>query len=301
VITEIKADVCYPLIGWGDYSTVKGKGSIKVEWQIYSRLNREVVHRVTTFGASQISASDDAEAYDILLGAFAQATHNLLADQGFHNLVMGHVEKKDAQIADSSIVIRSPVVSKKSIQNKLNDIRAATVVINAGEGHGSGAIVGSDEYVLTNVHVVRGAKFVKVGIATGREILGEVIRINKRRDVALVKVEEKNLPAIAIEFSEPAIGHDVYAIGAPLEGSLSTTVSKGIVSAYRDRDGLKHIQSDVNIQLGSSGGPLLNQNGNLVGIAQSGIVFDGASTGLNFFIPIRDALRFLNIQLKYQN
>ena len=78
-------------------------------------------------------------------------------------------------------------------------------------------------------------------------------------------------------------------------------MSKGIVSAYRDRDGLKHIQSDVNIQLGSSGGPLLNQNGNLVGIAQSGIVFDGASTGLNFFIPIRDALRFLNIQLKYQN
>mgnify|MGYP001331907664 FL=1 len=80
--------------------------------------------------------------------------------------------------------------------------------------------------------------------------------------------------------------------------SSSTTISKGIISAYRDHDGLKLIQSDVNIQQGNSGGPLLDQKGNMVGVTVSGIQISGISTGLNFFIPVQDALRFLNIQLK---
>jgi len=170
------------------------------------------------------------------------------------------------------------------------------VTIYAGDGHGSGFFISKKGYLLTNEHVVREANFVKVQLATGREILGDVIKVNSKRDVALIKVEESKVMALPIKNGELNIGNEVYAIGSPLAEDLKTSVSKGIISAYRVRDNLKYIQSDVTILPGSSGGPLLDENGNVVGVSVSNIIFLGTPSGINFFIPIQDALFALNIK-----
>jgi S1-C subfamily serine protease len=174
-------------------------------------------------------------------------------------------------------------------------IRAFVVTVFAGGGHGSGFFISEKGLLLTNEHVVRTAKLVKIKLTTGREILGEVLHTDARRDVAIVKVEEENMFPLPVRKKPLTNGEEVYAVGTPLSEKFNTTISRGIVSGFRDMDNQKYIQSDVNILPGSSGGPLLDQSGNVVGISVKGVFRGGASTNLNFFIPITSAMQSLNI------
>jgi serine protease Do len=92
------------------------------------------------------------------------------------------------------------------------------------------------------------------------------------------------------------VGDEAYASGAPLDAALSGTITKGIVSAIRrDDDGTLWIQADVDVQPGNSGGPLLDGSGNVIGITSFGLQPEGSSIGLNFFLPIEQALAVLEL------
>ena len=102
--------------------------------------------------------------------------------------------------------------------------------------------------------------------------------------------------------SIPAIGSDVYSIGSPLEEEYSSTVSKGIISGFRNRDGMSYIQSDVNLLPGNSGGPILDETGSVIGIAVGSRFYQGVMpVGINFLIPINDACSHLGIDLTAEN
>jgi hypothetical protein len=88
IIKEIQANICYPWAPYGNFTTSKGKGYIRVEWDVYSTAERKVVYTVTTEGSSIIDIASTTGANDVFLDAFQAATHNLLADKGFHVLVM---------------------------------------------------------------------------------------------------------------------------------------------------------------------------------------------------------------------
>jgi S1-C subfamily serine protease len=122
-----------------------------------------------------------------------------------------------------------------------------------------------------------------------------VIAADGRRDVAVVKVTPPGLPGLPLRAVRPEIGAEVYAVGSPLLEELSGTVSRGIVSAYRSFDGLDYIQSDVTTVEGSSGGPLLDDHGNVVGITVAAFTEAEVPAGINLFIPIGDALRALSV------
>ena len=87
----------------------------------------------------------------------------------------------------------------------------------------------------------------------------------------------------------------MFAIGSPLGAQFQNTMSKGIVSALRNQQGLAYIQSDVMVNHGSSGGPLLDETGRVIGLTASGQTVNGAPVGINFFIPIDEALKTLNL------
>jgi S1-C subfamily serine protease len=177
------------------------------------------------------------------------------------------------------------------------DLRRAVATVVVEGGHGSGFFVGGAGHLITNAHVVEGLHFVTVRLVTGRELVGEVLRRDPERDVALVRVEEA-VPGLPVRGPEPNVGEEVYAVGAPLEKALHTTVSRGIVSAYRtDPKGQRLIQGDVNVLPGNSGGPLVDDRGNVVGLTVSGRLLDGVPSGINFFIPIHDALDRLHVTL----
>ena len=159
-------------------------------------------------------------------------------------------------------------------------------------GVGSGFILSSDGYVMTNAHVVDGADEVLVTLPDKREFKARIIGADKRTDVAVVKIDATGLPAVRVgDVSRLKAGEWVMAIGSPF--GLENTVTAGIVSAkQRDTgDYLPFIQTDVAINPGNSGGPLINMRGEVVGINSQIYSRSGGFMGISFAIPIDEAMR----------
>lgn len=165
-------------------------------------------------------------------------------------------------------------------------------------GIGSGFIISADGYVLTNAHVIDGADEVYVRLTDKREFKAKIIGVDKRTDVALVKVEGGNLPRLTIgDSNKIRVGEWVIAIGSPFD--LDNTVTAGIISAKsRDTgDYLPFIQTDVAVNPGNSGGPLINMRGEVIGINSQIYSRSGGYMGISFAVPIDEAMRVME-QLK---
>lgn len=165
-------------------------------------------------------------------------------------------------------------------------------------GVGSGFIISADGYILTNNHVVSGANGIFVTMTDGKEHKAKVIGTDPRTDVALIKIEAKNLTPLPIGDSRSLKkGQWVLAIGSPF--GLDSTVTAGIVSAInRDTgDYLPFIQTDVAVNPGNSGGPLINLAGQVVGINSQIISQSGGFMGISLSIPIDEVMRVV-AQLK---
>jgi len=161
------------------------------------------------------------------------------------------------------------------------------------EGLGSGVIVTPDGYILTNNHVVEGADTIKVALPDNRELKGKVVGTDPKTDVAVIKIEADNLPAITLADSDRLrVGDVVFAVGNPL--GVGQTVTTGIVSAkgrqvhmLDDVQGYEDfIQTDAAINMGNSGGALIDAKGRLVGINSVIVSTTSGSMGLGFAIPV---------------
>lgn len=169
---------------------------------------------------------------------------------------------------------------------------------------GSGFILSSDGYILTNYHVIEGATEIIVALSDRREREARLIGSDTLSDLALLKIDAKDLPAVTIGSSENLkVGEWVMAIGSPFGFELSVTA--GIVSA-KGRGGFRSggdyvpfIQTDVAINPGNSGGPLFNLDGEVVGINSQIYTQSGGYMGLSFAIPIDIAMEVV-AQLKEQ-
>ena len=162
------------------------------------------------------------------------------------------------------------------------------------QGQGSGFIVSADGTILTNAHVVADATEVTVKLTDKREFKAKVLGVDRRTDVALVKIDATNLPVVHIGDSNRArTGEWVAAIGSPF--GLENTVTAGIISAKSrnlpDENYVPFIQTDVAINPGNSGGPLFNMNGEVIGINSQIYSQTGGYMGLSFAIPIDVAMK----------
>ncbi|HWU98581.1 MAG TPA: DegQ family serine endoprotease [Oxalicibacterium sp.] len=159
-------------------------------------------------------------------------------------------------------------------------------------GVGSGFIISADGYVMTNAHVVEGADEVYVTLTDKREFKAKIIGSDKRTDVAIVKIEGSNLPRLTMGDSDKIrVGEWVIAIGSPF--GLDNTVTAGIVSAKARDTGeyLPLIQTDVAVNPGNSGGPLINMRGEVIGINSQIYSRSGGYMGISFAVPIDEAMR----------
>ncbi len=170
------------------------------------------------------------------------------------------------------------------------------------KGVGSGFIVSAEGYILTNAHVVDDATEVTVKLTDNREFQAKVIGVDRRTDVALVKIDAKNLPTVRIgDPSKARVGEWVAAIGSPF--GLENTVTAGIISAKSrslpDETYVPFIQTDVAINPGNSGGPLFNMAGEVIGINSQIYSRTGGYMGLSFAVPIDVAMKVKNDLQKY--
>jgi serine protease Do len=164
-------------------------------------------------------------------------------------------------------------------------------------GVGSGFIVSPEGYILTNAHVVDGARVVDVKLTDRREFVAKVIGTDPKSDVALLKIDAKNLPVVRIGSAKDIkVGQWVVAMGSPF--GFENSVTAGIVSAKSRSlpgDGyVPFIQTDVAVNPGNSGGPLFDMNGNVIGINSQIYSRTGGYMGLSFAIPIDVAMHVKN-------
>ncbi len=165
-------------------------------------------------------------------------------------------------------------------------------------GMGSGVIVSSDGYVLTNNHVVSGADELKVELSDGRVFSAELIGGDEQSDVAVLKINAKGLVAAKLgDSSRVQVGDWVLAIGSPF--GLDQTVTAGIISATNRQTGIlsggyeDFLQTDAAINPGNSGGPLVNLRGEVIGVNTAINSRTGTNAGVGFAIPIDMAARVM--------
>ena len=163
------------------------------------------------------------------------------------------------------------------------------------QGLGSGVVIRTDGYIATNNHVIDGADELEVRLADGRFLDAEVIGTDPASDLAVIKVDTDDLPAVRFDESDDLrVGQWVMAFGSPLAAELDNTVTAGIISALgRTSDNLANlnpfssfIQTDAAINPGNSGGPLVNLRGELVGINSAIFSRSGGNQGIGFAIPV---------------
>ena len=171
---------------------------------------------------------------------------------------------------------------------------------------GSGVIYkknGKDAYLVTNTHVIKGASKVDIRLADGTKVPGEIVGSDTFSDIAVVKISSEKVTTVADvgDSSKLNVGETAIAIGSPLGSEYANTVTQGIISSLnrnvslKSQDGqaisTKAIQTDTAINPGNSGGPLINIQGQVIGITSSKIASNGGTSveGLGFAIPSNDA------------
>lgn len=276
---------------------------MQVRWELFASKQQRVVHSVTTEGSYATAKFAETSIDEVFEAAFGVALRNALADA----TMASQLRSEPATAAAAAAAVASSSWPRLSVASspgagdqpdaEFTIHRSAVVTVMSGVGAGSGFYIDPTGYLLTNHHIVGDAKYVKIRLASGREIVGEVVRSDAPRDVALVKTEAVALRALPVASQPPGVGDEVVAIGSPYGETFASSLSKGVLSGTAMVRDFRFLQSDVKVLPGSSGGPLVRRDGAVVGIVQGGV---GASPGaaVNLFVPIDEALSRLSIDIR---
>jgi S1-C subfamily serine protease len=226
-----------------------------------------------------------SENMGILKAALEELNVNLSSEIGIIGTSLSNFQKKSQQdlitlseLIDeierqSSINLEALRDEVKDIQIKsadftaiVDDVLQSVVSVSTNVGQGSGAIIDSRGYIVTNVHVINGASTIRVATYSNDKYnIDAVAGYDANADIAVLKISAPNLKSLKFGDSDKVkVGGKVIAAGNP--AGLSFTVTEGIVSAFRTFNGIDYIQTDVPINPGNSGGPLVNTKGEIIGI-----------------------------------
>ncbi len=249
----------------------------------WNDLQKEIVQTVMSyFGGLIIQENPDA-------GAFISTADSMELEASQMQFIRPTKDISGTATSDTATAPSADVHAKSTISAALR----ATVTIITDQGSGSGFIISTNGYIVTNFHVIDGANQIEVQGADGNQISATVVDSNTSRDLAILKVNEENWNTIQLgDIDQVEIGEPVYAIGSPLR--LDQTVTRGVVSAIRDFPSesnpniqVEYIQTDALINEGNSGGPLIDEEGKVVGVNCMKIVGQHAE-GLGFAVSANE-------------
>jgi S1-C subfamily serine protease len=293
-ISDMRASICEQTGLYG----YRGSLSMTVQWQVYDPSARQVIGKFETHATGQTGQVTRNGLDALFIAAFRANARDLMSDSGFQKVLKqpaggaaGSPTAGGSGATERIEFMSAPAAPPKTPPQAVQSV----VLVQTDDGHGSGFLISPEGYILTNHHVVGTSRRVRVRWADGTEGPAQVLRSDRDRDVALLKAESPPAQPLALRLALPAQGDAVFAVGAPLDPSLQGTLTRGIVSANRVVGGKSFIQSDVAVTHGNSGGPLLNEHGEVVGMTELGLLENGVSVSLNLFIPIGDALRVLSL------
>ncbi|MBF0622780.1 MAG: trypsin-like peptidase domain-containing protein [Magnetococcales bacterium] len=274
-------------------------------------VNEEVnSHIISLFGHNAARLTEYQEFVDLMMAGKAdnddeeweedEDTEEIDDDE----TVKSETKRKDQKKKNRTIQIKGVEKSKHALENNVATTQDSVVTILAPNGgHGSGFVIDPRGYILSNHHVAgdTGTK-VKVRFYSGMEMDAKVIRSHEKRDVALLKIKgASNLPSLHLREEIALPLEKVFALGSPSDPEMQGTISDGIVSTLRIEKDTNYpiIQANCDVYPGNSGGPLVDKDGNVVGIAVRVYIGDmGEAIAHSLFIPITDALKRLKVRYK---
>lgn len=233
-----------------------------------------------------------------------------------------NVPKNSAQISEKQGAQTTPIVTVPSgglanIPEVAKTIGNAVVGVTSkgntnsvfehkavDQGSGSGVIIDSTGFIVTNNHVVKGAAGITVTLANGKQVSAKIVGTDPKTDLAVLKINAENLTAVRLGDSDNLqVGEPAIAIGNPLGPEFARTVTVGVISAlnrtvFVQGQQFELIQTDAAINPGNSGGALVNDKGELVGINSAKIVAEEIE-GINFAIPINTAKPIIEDLMKH--
>jgi serine protease Do len=293
-VKDMSINICYPRV-YEDRGFAIGDASLTIEWAVFSPIERKVIYTAETKGSTHEIESRIGET-GVTLEAFRDALLILASKEEFANALARKQAKAGA--TSGAITLTQPPAQQGAVRHNLEAIRRAVVTVRSNIGEGSGFAIGDGTFVVTSAHVVSGTSRVKMVGNRDEELYGEVVRSNAPRDVALIKLTQGQLKPLHVLRDGIRAGDDVFAIGSPLGAKYAFSVTGGVISGFPRIDNRAYIQSDVNVLPGSSGGPLVDAHGNVVGITVGGVAFAGAPAGMNFFVPATELFEALSVTVK---
>lgn len=240
--------------------------------------------------------------YDLILHQMLSESERDLLDNDTLYDFLTRVEKNYLSKSKKEVInIQTSLpVSYNTTKDMLKGIASSVVTIENEDIFGSGSIISPTGYILTSYHVITGEKNIFVRRGIEEKIKAEIVKTNKDYDLALLKINISDWKPLAIGNSEKAdIGDEIFAAGTPAEKSLKQSITKGIISGFRQWNGVNFIQTDVTINPGNSGGPMLNSKGEIIGITTMKLIGKGIE-GIGFGIPSNVAIEMLNLKLEYK-
>lgn len=262
---------------------------VGVAWEIMDNESGDVVYRVITRHAARYR-DPKTTGNTLLNGAF----RSLLARPALLRILRKEAPSTASSSFEHASFKRCPA-SSRTMPGSSDKVLDATVLVEAGTALGSGVLISPDGFVLTAAHVVSSGTPLKVQLPDGTRLKAFAVRTDRHSDVALIKLRsEEEVPCLAHRADELKTGDEIYAIGSPLAKELAFSLSRGIVSAVRDRDGVSLIQTDASVNRGNSGGPMIDKDGRWAAITSWKAVGSGVE-GIAFGVTVKSAFDALSI------
>ncbi|MBP5984034.1 MAG: trypsin-like peptidase domain-containing protein [Fluviicola sp.] len=277
------------------YSSGLIKAGMGIQWYIKNTYD-EILDSVYIyeysgdFCANDLEEKDDIFFYDAVENSYLK----LRESKEFQNNIILNTDfsSKDEKMS---------IIEPKKVVKEVADASLASVIIKRNDkGHGSGFAISNDGYILTNFHVIAGKttgklEGIKVILSNGEELEAKVVRYNRSRDIALLKVDYQFEKAFVLNSIKDIKNlQEVYTIGTPKSVELGQTVTKGLISNERNKNNNSVLQLSISLNGGNSGGPLFDKTGVLYGVIQSKLV-GYATEGVGFAIPSYLIAEYLNI------
>lgn len=279
---------------------VVGRTRLRCKWQVLDRSTGKVVHERVAEGHSRHRQSSGFVQYDKIT-AFEDALIQFLADTSFINLLESDPATPLISVLDTSTVAQSftlnPVTNTpfKNLGEMIRYADRSCVTIITDAGHGSGVIISSEGWVLSAQHVVDNTNRIEVQFSDGLRQDASILFADVEHDLVLLDISGSGyrpLPIAVVDSTQ--LGDEVITIGTPADLALGQSVSKGILSGKRKIEEHVYIQTDLAVNPGNSGGPLLNAQGEIIGVIQSKLVGKGIE-GLGFAVPIAEVTKRLGL------
>jgi S1-C subfamily serine protease len=270
---------------------------LSVDWEVLDYYENTIYSHTTTSRSSEFAILDYDKKDVVVNKAIKDAMEGGLTEF-IKSEKVNHLLYDKSEIEKESTMEEITILKSDSCVSTISQGVKSTLTITSKNGFGSGFIISSDGYIVTNYHVVSNPTDLKVVLNDKSEKEVEVIRVSKIYDLALLKIDAKDLVPYKINPSKDVeIATEIFAVGTPSAQDLSQTISKGIISGIRNTGDTKLIQTDASINNGNSGGPLINKNSEVIGVVSSKLKGFGIE-GVAFGIPAYEILEKLKITIE---